>query len=618
MNNLNALSPKIDQPTNIKMPFKEHQKTAIYHMRKLEDERSITHHYDEEQFYLSNYTLRTLGLEHQDIKSVRINTSYAVLADKVGSGKTLMIVGLLNNKIKLDDCDKILSSTMYSSVQIKDNKKCLKTNLILVPHSLTTQWNDAFKNSSLKYYVITKRKDIEYLEFDDHIDDILETGLIEEDQCLQYYDVIICSANMFADYFHKFRTTKYSRIIIDEVLQIKLPADFNWCCNFAWFVTATPTGLQGIRRHYIKELIGGIVQYHHLLTIKNNDDFVDQSMRLPDIIYKEIRCLTPKELLIVKDLISKDIINMINGNNIQEALKKLNCNIDTNDNIFNILTKRTNIDIKDEEAKLKYVSTVHYQDEKLKEEAIKKSEEKIKNLRDRLKTIKERIDNFSNDNCPICYENDNKPVIVSCCNNIICLKCIVNVKNMCPFCRTQITTDKMNILDNDFKSKSMKEEKKSILKDKIVNLIELIKGNKKGKFLVFSAYDETFNDIIKEFIKHDITYSTILGAVSHINNVINDFTNGKINVVMMNAKHYGSGLNLQMATDIVLYHEMPKELETQVIGRAQRLGRKESLNVHYLLHENEKCNSSKNLSYTNADYETPFEEPIANGEGYIV
>jgi hypothetical protein len=323
MNNLNALSPKIDQPTNIKMPFKEHQKTAIYHMRKLEDERSITHHYDEEQFYLSNYTLRTLGLEHQDIKSVKINTSYAVLADKVGSGKTLMIVGLLNNKIKLDDCDKILSSTMYSSVQIKDNKKCLKTNLILVPHSLTTQWNDAFKNSSLKYYVITKRKDIEYLEFDDHIDDILETGLIEEDQCLQYYDVIICSANMFADYFHKFRTTKYSRIIIDEVLQIKLPADFNWCCNFAWFVTATPTGLQGIRRHYIKELIGGIVQYHHLLTIKNNDDFVDQSMRLPDIIYKEIRCLTPKELLIVKDLISKDIINMINGNNHDSGPKQI-------------------------------------------------------------------------------------------------------------------------------------------------------------------------------------------------------------------------------------------------------------------------------------------------------
>ena len=48
---------------------------------------------------------------------------------------------------------------------------------------------------------------------------------------------------------------------------------------------------------------------------------------------------------------------------------------------------------------------------------------------------------------------------------------------------------------------------------------------------------------------------------------------------------------------------MPKELETQVIGRAQRLGRTDSLVVHYLLHENEKCNSSKHLSYTKDEYE---------------
>ena len=57
---------------------------------------------------------------------------------------------------------------------------------------------------------------------------------------------------------------------------------------------------------------------------------------------------------------------------------------------------------------------------------------------------------------------------------------------------------------------------------------------------------------------------------------------------MLNAVNYGSGLNLQSATDIIIYHELNNELETQVIGRAQRLGRKEGLNVYYLFHENEK------------------------------
>jgi hypothetical protein len=604
MNNLINISPKIDQPKNIKIQLKQHQKTGIYHMRKLEDDKYIEHSYDEEGFLLSNYQLRTLGLQINDIKSIKLNTGYGILADKVGSGKTLMVVGLIDNKVQLPDTDKILSSALYSSVTIRDNKKCLKTNLILVPHSLTTQWDDSFSKSKLKYYIISKRKDIDYLEFDDYIEDICEALVVNKDQCLQHYDAIICSANMFADYFDKFKNTKYSRIIIDEVLQIKLPADFNWCCNFAWFVTATPSGLSYVRRHYIKELIGGMASYHHLLSIKNNDEYVNESMKLPDIIYKKIMCLTPKELMIIKDFIPSEVINMINGNNIQEALKKLNCNIDTNDNIFNILTKRTNIEIEDEQAKLEYITKKNYNDPKLKEDNIKISEEKIKKLKEKLKTIKERIDSFSEDDCPICYTNDNKPVIVSCCNNIICLKCLVKLKNKCSFCQSQVTTDKMNILDNDFKNKIKdKEEKKEKLKNKIENLIEIITSKKNGKFLVFSAYDETFGDgVINEFTKHKITYSTILGSVSHINNVINDFSTGKINVVMMNAKHYGSGLNLQMATDVILYHEMPKELETQVIGRAQRLGRDGSLVVNYLLHENERCNSNNDLTYENQDF----------------
>ena len=49
---------------------------------------------------------------------------------------------------------------------------------------------------------------------------------------------------------------------------------------------------------------------------------------------------------------------------------------------------------------------------------------------------------------------------------------------------------------------------------------------------------------------------------------------------MLNAQHYGSGLNLQMATDVIMYHKFNKELEEQVIGRAQRLGRQTSLNIH--------------------------------------
>ena len=52
-------------------------------------------------------------------------------------------------------------------------------------------------------------------------------------------------------------------------------------------------------------------------------------------------------------------------------------------------------------------------------------------------------------------------------------------------------------------------------------------------------------------------------------------------------KNYGSGLNLENSTDLIIMHKMKPEYEEQVIGRAQRPGRKGVLNVWKILYENE-------------------------------
>ena len=46
-------------------------------------------------------------------------------------------------------------------------------------------------------------------------------------------------------------------------------------------------------------------------------------------------------------------------------------------------------------------------------------------------------------------------------------------------------------------------------------------------------------------------------------------------------------MNLENSSDIIFVHKMNKDMEKQVIGRAQRLGRKSKLNIIYLLYENE-------------------------------
>ena len=67
---------------------------------------------------------------------------------------------------------------------------------------------------------------------------------------------------------------------------------------------------------------------------------------------------------------------------------------------------------------------------------------------------------------------------------------------------------------------------------------------------------------------------------------------------MLNAKHFGAGMNLQCATDIIMYHRFTREMEEQIIGRGQRMGRQGTLNVYYLIHDNE------NDSY----YDTNFQD----------
>ena len=56
---------------------------------------------------------------------------------------------------------------------------------------------------------------------------------------------------------------------------------------------------------------------------------------------------------------------------------------------------------------------------------------------------------------------------------------------------------------------------------------------------------------------------------------------------MLNTNHYGTGLNLENTTDLIFYHKMSCDMEKQVIGRAQRVGRTSDLNIHYLFQDNE-------------------------------
>ena len=64
---------------------------------------------------------------------------------------------------------------------------------------------------------------------------------------------------------------------------------------------------------------------------------------------------------------------------------------------------------------------------------------------------------------------------------------------------------------------------------------------------------------------------------------------------MLNTQDCGSGINLENTTDMIVYHQMSKEKDEQIVGRAQRPGRTGKLNILRLCFENE----IQNITHSN-------------------
>ena len=114
-------------------------------------------------------------------------------------------------------------------------------------------------------------------------------------------------------------------------------------------------------------------------------------------------------------------------------------------------------------------------------------------------------------------------------------------------------------------------------------------GGSRGrrKMLVFSNYDGSFVPICSLLNRCRVRHATLRGNAGCVERTLREFREGDLDVLLLNATNFGSGLNLEAATDVVLFHRMPDSLEAQVIGRAQRYGRSSALNAWHLMHSNE-------------------------------
>jgi SNF2 family DNA or RNA helicase len=223
---------------------------------------------------------------------------------------------------------------------------------------------------------------------------------------------------------------------------------------------------------------------------------------------------------------------------------------------------------------------------------IKRDDKKLENLIEKLDIIKNklsqleiRFEEMLTDVCSICTGKLKNPIMEPSCQNLFCGECFLTWlqrKQTCPLCRASVDTTEIVYLSgksNDDTS-SFNDKQKNLTPLEKVN--EIVRSNDNGKFIIFSEYDETFKPICRMLKEAGINFAVVVGNRKAREQSIDSFKTGDTRVMFLNSNFNGAGINLQEASDIILYHEMSTNTQNQIIGRANRIGRLHPLNVHHL------------------------------------
>tara|TARA_B100000795_G_scaffold262800_1_gene241124 strand:- start:324 stop:2144 length:1821 start_codon:yes stop_codon:yes gene_type:complete len=598
---INSNTKRVTQPDGIKTKLKEHQLAMIHEMRNLE-----------------NTTRKKIASNSPESYSYSFETKFGCLCDKVGSGKSLTILGLISCKKFLSPWRSVLSNHNGLVSIYHQNNVTLPFNILVVPHGIVNQWISYLENDTLlNYKIVRNKKTME--ECKEYI-----TNYYEDPNSVEC-DLYLVSSSFYNKFVPIFDTRTISRLIVDEVDSINIKSACKVNAEFTWFISSSKgilenpmgeyryepqvyTGWNGvsynIQRRFLVNKVPHTGYFRDVLTslsgspitdriyLKSDDEFVKESFSLPEYTNRIIQCKNTNNHTILNGIIDQETMNMINAGDIKSAMENMGCKIQTQDNLIEFVTKKIEIQLEDKIKELHYKSNISYSTEQAKIQALENINKQIHELEKKIECIKTRI--LENNHCPICADDITNKVIVSCCNNPFCFECIsisLTHKQSCPMCRKTIgTNDILAIGDSMYtqKNEDLDENREKIENFKLY--YNKLKENGTKKLLVFSKYEASFYKIKEYLISVNSKFSELKGSTGRITNIVNKYksdSEDSIDVLLLNAQYFGSGLNLENTTDIFLYHNMGGPMTNQVIGRAQRPGRTCSLNVTRFCYENE-------------------------------
>lgn len=498
---------------------------------------------------------------------------FGIQSDLVGYGKTLSMVSLIaRDKMEWDTSTQFCVSTnMYQgmfSMHYEDYLPKTKQTIILTSLSCLNQWISEFSyapNTSVCVVKTTKKVNA--------ISPVIENA--------KEYDVILATPSMFKKLIAKNRHTVWKRFIFDEPTHVRVPGIQMVLANFTWFVSATPGNIDRHSRSWVGHLFDhlyyeGISQ---LFTVRNPVKFVKTGFKMPATKWKTYVCSQPLASSL-RGLVSSEVMERVEAGDISGAISQLGGSTSSHENLIDI--------IREDKIRLKDYIVFHLN--RARDDSRKKQwEDRLKDVDSQLLKLDETVRENLADVCPICMDDMTEPILEPNCGKLFCAECLlrwVAAHNRCPICRQDIETAKLVHISNDSsrKESKMSRDRKPTKLECMKQIFEKrFKENKNAKFILSCQYHNGYDSKIRTYLEEaGINYCEISGRCERRKKIIDSFQNGDTRVIFLKDFVNTAGVNLHAATDIIIYYTMRDEDKTQLVGRANRIGRQTPLTVHVL------------------------------------
>lgn len=617
---LTEQSARAETPPEIKVSLKSHQAALVAAMEARE---------------------RSLRSGHRCSDNSILYSRYAILGDAVGAGKSLAVLAHIARMKRTPNplpnpayYHRASTPNMYS-IWEPNTQRTRNATLILVPHSLYRQWSNYIKTQTTLKVAECKTKRF-----------FAEPGVAAA--AILAADAALVPSTLYAELSQLAaeQSIHWVRAFVDEIDSIHIPsrrdplcADFTWLISATWASCITPkhtyitsntldylitrgqinldTAHSDFKTNFLANALQTTQTRNHIvvdcswasaaffanytsehphqdqLIIRTTDEFRKTSLALPAVEGEIIRCKSSLQQRLVNGMLTADVRQMLHAGDVSGALAELGVREETSMTLVDAVMMNQKKELARLKQTLEFKQGLEYSTPALKVAALENLQQKITSLETQITSFEERIKELDTGaTCGICLDTPQNPTCVPCCKQIMCGACVLThltYKSCCPMCRGPLAVrDLHRITASKKTTKKDAEPAKPELLKKSDALLKYINEHPQGKFIVFSRYDNPFAGLIAELEARNISVQEAKGNKDAIYNLIQKFRAGDVRVLFLNSQYFASGMNLESATHVILYHGgIPPSEKEQIVGRAQRLGRTTPLKVVQMLHEDE-------------------------------